>query len=121
MQLLDFKPTMINLKKISTRQGELKIVEESAHKYREIGIILLKDKTGTKVNAIDREMKGVPVDAVREIYSRWLMEDEDHSWKKLALCLRDCDLNVLAKAIEEHFGLLPPQLSQEGVCYYSRM
>ena len=89
-------------------------MEESARKYREIGYILLKDRTGGKVDAIEKEVRGVPEDAVRQIYTRWLTKDVDHSWRTLAQCLRDCDLNVLANEIEEHFELSPPQQSQEG-------
>ena len=84
-------------------------MEQSAHKYREIGINLLKDKTGARVDAIAKEVRGVPEEAINKIYSRWITKDEDHSWKKLAQCLRDCHLNVLASDIEEHFGLSPPQ------------
>ena len=101
--------------KLSTRKGELKIVEKSACKYREIGYILLKDRTSARVDAIEKEVKGVPADAVYKIYSYRITEDENYSWRKLALCLRDCDLNVLSSAIEEHFGLIPPQLSQKGL------
>ena len=99
---------------LSTRNGELKIAEESAPKYREIGIILLKDRTCAKVIAIEKEVRGIPEDAVHKIYNRWITKDEDHSWSKLAQCLRKCDLNGLANEIEKHFGLSPPQQAQEG-------
>ena len=105
---------MVNLMKFPTKERELKIVEESACNYREIGTNLLNDKTGKIVSAIEKAADGVPEKALHTIYSRWITEDEDHSWRKLAQCLRDCDLNVLASNIEKHFGLFPPQQPQEG-------
>ena len=113
-QPLDSKPNMINLIKLSTSEGEIKIVEETAPRYREIGTILLNDRSGAKVDAM---VGGIPKEAVHKIYSHWIKEDVDHSWRKLAQCLRDCDLNVLANKIEKHFRLSPPQQSHEGVLY----
>ncbi|CAI8010211.1 hypothetical protein GBAR_LOCUS6741 [Geodia barretti] len=42
------------------------------------------------------------------IYERWIQENEDHSWKKLALCFGDVQLNPLARDIEQHFGFPSP-------------
>ena len=92
-------------------------MEQSAWKYRDIGTILLKDRTGARVNAFREAASGDPVEAVYKVYSHWVREDEDHSWKKLAQCLRECGLNVLARDIEKHFGLPPPHLSLEGILY----
>ena len=117
-QLLDCKPDMINLMRLSTREGEINIVEESAHKYREIGFILLKDRTGLKVTAIEKEVRDNPVEAVSKIYIRWIARDVDRSWSKLAQCLRRCDLNVLASDIEKHFGLPSPQQPQESMLLF---
>jgi hypothetical protein len=110
-KLKDCKPDMNSLMYLSTEDGVLKIVEESAIKYRQIGFILLKDKGGSRVNTLTESN---PVGAVREIYNHWITEDEDYSWSKLAQCLRECELNVLAHKIEKHFGLTPPQQGQEG-------
>ena len=106
---------------LTTSEGELRIVEESACKYKEIGIILLKDNNGVKVQAIKRAVGNDLVDVVYEIYCRWIREDEDHSWKKLTQCLRDCDLNVLAWNIEKHFQLPQPQHPKEGVLFLLRV
>ena len=75
---------------------------------------ILKDGTGARVDAIAREVRGVPEDA---IYSHWVREDVDHSWRKLAQCLRRCGLKVLASDIEEHFGLSPPQQPKKDVLF----
>ena len=90
-------------------------MEQSAWKYRDIETILLSDKSGARVHAFREAALGDPVEAVYKIYSHWVREDIDHSWGKLAQCLRKCGLNVLASDIEKHFGLPAPQLSPEGM------
>ena len=106
-----------DLIKLTTSKGrDIRILERSAMKYRDIGAILLKAETGAVVEAITKTALGNPIDAVRMIYERWLGEDEDHSWKKLAKCFRDVQLNPLARDIEQHFGL--PSPSSDHQCMY---
>ena len=106
---------MGNLIKLSTSKGrDIRILDNSAVKYEDIGTFLLKDRSGARVMAITRTARDNPVVAVRMIYERWIREDEDHSWKKLAKCFRDVQLNSLAKDIEQHFGLPSPS-SDQGV------
>ena len=95
--------------------GDIKIMEESAVKYSDIGTILLKDDHGVRVDTVTEASKGDPVKAIRMIYARWIREDVDCSWLKLTQCLKDCDLNSLANRIEQHFGLSSPQLSPKGI------
>ena len=96
---------MINLRRLSTHAGIINIMEDSSTKYRDIGTILLNDRSGTIVAGIEESARGKPLEAVDIIYARWMREDVDYSWRKLTQCFRDCDLNVLANNIEEHFGL----------------
>ena len=106
---------MGNLIKLSTSKGrDIRILDDSAVKYEDIGTILLKDHSGARVRAITKTALGDTVVAVRMIYERWIQEDEDHSWKKLAKCFRDVQLNSLASDIEQHFGLPSPS-SDQGV------
>ena len=106
---------MSDLIKLTTSKGrDIRILEMSAVKYRDIGAILLKDDTGALVETIREAVLGEPIVAVRKIYEKWLEEDENHSWKKLAKCFRDVQLNSLAKDIEQHFGLPSPS-SDQGV------
>ena len=105
---------MGDLIKLSTSKGRhIMVLERSAMKYRDIGTILLKDDTGAIVTSIQQTALGNPVEAVRMIYERWIQENEDHSWKKLAQCFRDVQLNPLARDIEQHFGL--PSPSDRGI------
>ncbi|CAI8057627.1 hypothetical protein GBAR_LOCUS31405 [Geodia barretti] len=104
---------MGDLMKLSTSKGRrIRILERSAMKYRDIGTILLKDDTGAIVPSIQQTALGNPVEAVRMIYERWIQENEDHSWKKLAQCFRDVQLNPLARDIEQRFGFSSPARSQ---------
>ena len=109
---VDFKPNLNNLTRLSTRERTIKIIEESAPKYRDIGTFLLRDTTGARVDAIQTAERGDPVEIVRRIFVRWIREDMDHSWEKLTKCFRDCGLTVLASSIEGHFGVEQPQ---EGI------
>ena len=102
------KPHMINLSNFSTRARDINIIQESASKYREIGYNLLNDRSGAIVRNIEKTARDDPVEAVREIYMRWMQTDVDCSWVKLTQCFRDCGLTVLANEIEQHFRPPPP-------------
>ena len=99
------------LVKLSTSTRDIRILDESAEKYRDIGTILLNDDSGAIVRGIKVTAQG---NAVRMIYERWLQEDPDHTWKKLIHCFRDVKLNSLARELELHFGLPSPSLG--NVC-----
>ena len=105
------KPNMITLRRLSTHNGVINIIQQSAARYRDIGILLLNDGNGTIVRGIEVSARGDPAAAVDMIYTRWMEEDVDYSWKKLTQCFRDCGLNSLASDIEQHFMLPSPQQS----------
>lgn len=101
---------MEKLQRLVTDTGPINIIDESARNFQKIGTILLSN---TRVCNIEASVRGNQVEAVREIYRQWMQEDVDYSWTKLTQCLRQCDLNVLASQIEQHFGLLP---ASGGIC-----
>ena len=86
-------------------------MQQTAARYKDIGILLLNDRNGAIVRAIEVSTRGDPVGAVDMIYTRWIEEDVDYSWQKLTQCFRDCGLNCLASDIEQHFGFLSTQQS----------
>ena len=43
---------MVNLRRLSTHSGVIKIIQQSAAKYRDIGILLLNDRNGAIVDGI---------------------------------------------------------------------
>ena len=88
--------------------GDIKVIEESACKFYEIGAILLNDNSGSKTKSIELKEKGDSKAVMREIYMKWLQEDEQCSWKTLCYCFRECSLNDLARRIEKYFRLPSP-------------
>jgi hypothetical protein len=108
-----------DLQMLSTGDGEINILQESAVKFKEIGTDLLDDASGAKVTIIEGRARGDPLKAVRMMYEQWIQECADHSWQKLTRCFRRVELNNLAKQIEQHFGHPPPSLSGENVSEWS--
>ena len=102
------------MKLSSPPQGDIRIIEDTASKYKEIGTILLDDRNGAILAEIEKAKRGEPMEAIREVYIRWMRADKNYSWQKLTQCFRDCGLNVLAFKIEKHFRLLP-QSSQTSM------
>ena len=105
------KPDMVHLRKLSTHNGVINIIQQTAARYKDIGILLLNDTNGAIVRVIEISARGDPLVAVDMVYTRWVEEDVDCSWKKLTQCFRDCGLKALASDIEQHFGLGSPQQS----------
>ena len=99
---------MPDLSNLSTSKEHINILEETAGKYKDIGTILLNDRSGARVVSVTNNARDGVTEAVRAVYQQWIQEDEDHSWKKLVQCFRNVQLNALAKKIEQHFGLTLP-------------
>ena len=104
------KPDLQSLLNLPSHGGRvIKVIESSAAHYYNIGIILLNDRHGNRVSAIERSLNRQVMDIMREVYREWLSEDINCSWTTLTDCFRQCDLNSLAYSIEQHFGLPSPQ------------
>ena len=86
------------------------ILQRSAIKCKDIGVILLNDDSGAIVEAITKSASSDQFEAARMIYTRWMEEHEDHSWRKLIQCFRDVQLKALASDIEQHLGLSLPSV-----------
>ena len=104
-------PTLINM---PTSEGDVKIIQQSAKEYRQIGIILLHDRYRARVDVIEQEELGKGEAIMQTIYTKWLAEDPNCSWVTLTDCFRQCGLDRLAYCIEQHFGLPSPQQELEG-------
>ena len=103
------KPDLQSLLNLPSHGGRvIKVIESTATHYYNIGIILLNDRHGDRVTAIERSLNGRVMDIMREIYREWLSEDINCSWTTLTDCFRQCDLNNLAHSIEQHFRLPSP-------------
>jgi hypothetical protein len=101
---------MGNLICLSTANGEIRIMDKSAVKYRDIGAVLLNQDD---VSNIEMMARGNPVEAVRMVYQEWMRKDERRSWEKLTKCFRKVTLSALAGDIERHFGLPSPPAQGE--------
>ena len=100
----DNKPNLLNLMTLSTRNGDINIIQKTAVHYREIGTYLLEDYGGEEVGVIKHDCKTAEA-IMREIYTQWIAKDLSRSWAKLAKCFRKCGLKILASIIEQHFKL----------------
>ena len=85
-------------------------MQETAPHYRSIGTLLLKDRYGHRLQAIDMDEK-TAADKIREVYVKWLEEDPYSSWATLCECFRECNLHTLAKKIESRFHMVSPPTS----------
>ena len=104
--------TLFNL---STSEGDIKIIQRTARQYHEIGVILLNDRYGERIDVIKRDEEERAQDIMQEIYKGWLAEGTNCSWVTLTDCFRQCGLDRLAYSIEQHFGLPSPQQESEGI------
>jgi hypothetical protein len=80
--------------------GEIRVMDRSAGKYKDIGTILLKTDD---VTTFEMKAQGDPNKAIRMVYEEWIRGDEHSSWKKLTKCFRKVNLNTLAGEIEKCF------------------
>ena len=105
---------MLTLSNLSTSEGDIKIIQRSARPYRKIGIILLHDRYGERVDVIEQDKMWQSEAIILTIYTKWLAEDTNCSWVTLTDCFRQCGLDRLAYSIERNFGLPSPLLDAEG-------
>ena len=93
---------MILLNKFPCPSGGINILTEAASCYSMLGIILLNDPNGREVQIIEQKYNNDASRIMFDIFRKWLTKDEEASWKKLVWCLREVELNVVAKDIEEN-------------------
>ena len=96
----DRKPDLIILERFPHPSGNINIMEEVVPEYRRLGNILLKSPNGVRVSNIEMNNPRNVEDVVYDIFRAWLSEDADATWSKLVQCLKEINLNPLAKNIE---------------------
>ena len=101
---------MRQFKRLKIDNVDVRIVDESAELYKNIGTKLL---TTALVDSISEVANEDPKKAIRLIYKRWIRTDKGHSWRKLAQCFKDVGLNSLAQDLEKHFF---PSRSGKYIC-----
>ena len=85
--------------------GRRNIITQVAPQYRCLGVHLLNDKKGNVVQSMHMANHGDPVGIMTAIFTQWLREDTECSWKKLIECMKRCDLTHFAQEMEVALGL----------------
>ena len=94
------KPTLPELLRLSVGDRKINVIEEIGAEYYELGILLLQDKTGAKIEEImDGNRRGR--DITRNILSRWIKGEgkQPVTWATLVTELSECGLTELADNI----------------------
>ena len=79
----------------------LKVHQEVGANYSTFGIILLNDRTGSRVDSIEEYCRGNLEKITRKILQEWLEgKGLPVMWESLVQTLRNIDLSVLADQIQ---------------------
>ena len=79
----------------------LKVHQEVGANYSTFGIILLNDRTGSRVQSLKQACLGNPEDVMLRILQEWIEgKGLPVTWESLVQTLRDIDLSVLADQIQ---------------------
>lgn len=95
-------PLPSQLESFNAANKKLNIYDEISVSFTSFGIHMLRDRTGTKVDAIRRAKLGDPVDTTKEIFRQWLNgAGIPATWDQLVKTLRHADLQVVADDIDK--------------------
>ena len=101
-QMLWMGNEMANTEPTLPQLMRLKIPEKVGGNYRNFGTLLLNDKTGCLVDIAEKSCHYQPDDIVTSILRKWLQEGPTPvTWDNLTQVLRDCNLQTLAKCVEQ--------------------
>lgn len=84
-----------------SKSGPIDVIQQVAPHYTTIGIFLLGDETGATVSGIHMTKMGNVVLTTEEIFNQWLQKQAGPSWNRLHDCLKNAQLNALAKQIDQ--------------------
>lgn len=102
--LLDSAPTMGELLCLSTSSGEVPVnlAELIGTEYFRVGILLLNDTTGRKIDALEKELRYDATNINRRVFQSWLIGagKQPVTWATLIAVLRDVGLNMIVETIE---------------------
>jgi len=98
----DDQPTLTECIRFQGRERKINIPQEISIKYRDFGILLLDDRTGTRLEALEHEHRCNAELINSKILQEWIAGKGKHpvSWKTLTEVLRDVELNTLAEDID---------------------
>ena len=100
---LDCTPTLISLISFPmSNEGKVNLADEIGVNYYSFGVLLLEDKYGNQMSAIEKELRGNAPDIVYRTFRLWLQGKgrQPVTWATLVAVLQDTGLVKLAKDIE---------------------
>lgn len=99
---LDDQPTLTECIRFQGRERKINIPQEISIKYRDFGVLLLDDRTGARLEALEHEHRCNAEHINSKILQEWIAGKGKHpvSWKTLTEVLRDVELNTLAEDID---------------------
>ena len=94
------KPTLPQLLNFPGKSGEINILEKIGTNYTTLGIFLLNDDNGAKVESIAKE-KGESIQISIKILSKWLQGEgmQPLTWSTITEALKMSNLGALAEDI----------------------
>ena len=95
------------------RERRINVPQEISTKYTQFGILLLEDTNGNRVRNMERKHRGDVEQINMEILVEWVNGNgkQPVSWATLIEVLREVELSVLARDIEEVTLLSDSELS----------
>jgi hypothetical protein len=96
-------PTLPEFINFPTARGKVNLAEKIATAYTPFGILLLKDESGDRTDAIVKEHRGRAVDINQAIFRVWVKGKglTPVSWSTLVGVLEDMGLNILAGDVKK--------------------
>ena len=94
-------PTMIELVRFRGKAERINIPQEISTNYYQFGILLLEDKTGTRIRSFECKYRGDSEQISTEILEQWIngKGKQPVTWGMLVEVLRDVQLTTLARDI----------------------
>ena len=96
-------PTMMDIICFPLQDSKVDLTKEVGTNYRQFGILLLEDKTGAHISALEKELVKNAQDINYRVFQEWLHGKGRRpvSWEILISVLEDIGLNQLAKSIRD--------------------
>ena len=96
------RPTLLKLTNFKTTSGSINVAERIGTNYKDFGIHLLEDVTGSITDAIEEECHHNSYKINIKIFQRWVegRGRKPITWATLIEVLRDIKLSTLADNIE---------------------
>ena len=99
----DTEPTLAKLSLLKSADGKkIQIIKRVAPSWRNLGILLDFDSSGTQLDIFDKKHHSDPESCCQAMFQCWLNGNGrgPHTWRTLIELIKDCDMEVLADEVE---------------------